>query len=118
MWGTEKIELSQRKLVAGTNRTSKDPELIDEGKQPKFTRLLERVRPPTSVVSPRDGHFGNEDVVKIRGGGNVPGAANQGTYNEVVIVVPEVEKDNFNDLLRKSGGQGLDFCNRPLRSTR
>ena len=101
----EKWHRVQESSCFKDNCPSKDPELIDQGTQPKSVPLMGRSKPQMSSVDPRDiGHFSDNGVTKTRGGGDVPGVTDQGTYAEAEPVVGGIEKDLLDDLLREHGG--------------
>ena len=81
-----------------------DTESLDEWKQPEVVRLLERCRPPAPLV-PVVGCqiIGDEGVVKMGEGGDIPRIAGQGACQDGVGVVNEVGENCVHKFSRKLG---------------
>jgi len=83
-------------------------ELFDQGKQPSFVNVPEWFGPLGSPISvpgnsvPEIG-TGDEGVMEMRNGDNVPGVTGQGARKEAALVVDEMGDDHFEDLYGESG---------------
>ena len=70
---------------------------------------------PSGLLRQTEG-CGNEGVMEVGNGGDVPGVAGQGACEETASVIDEMVDDHFNDLLGKFGGRRRTRCGNLWRS--
>ena len=106
-------ELCWGKYRGVGNACAEDMELFDQGKQPSFVDVSEWFVPFGSLISVPGVSFpgnsvqeigtGDEGVMEMRNGDDVPGVTGQGACKEAALVVDEMRDDHFEDLHREPG---------------
>ena len=85
-----------------------EPEPLDQWKQTKYVRVLDRIGPLKFLV-PGVGDNIN-GVIEMRNSGDVPSVTGRGACLKAVCVISKIEDDEPDELHRESVDRGRAYC--------
>ena len=87
-----------KQLLGNLQSLAAEPERSDQGKQTEPGCVRERVGPFVFRFIGQSTLPNGESMMKMRGGGNVPGVAGQGACEKTAHVIDKMDDDHFDYL--------------------